>query len=87
MSIPEKIIERIGPAVLLPIPSGEKGPKLAGWQKLTLADMTPDHLDSLNHGNNIGVLLKAGGRFAVGRVPGGRDADSDLRQAPHRESL
>ena len=59
MSIPEKIIERIGPAVLLPIPSGEKGPKLAGWQKLTLADMKPEYLVGLNHGNNIGVLLGA----------------------------
>ena len=48
-----------GPAVLLPIPSGTKGPKLKGWQKLTLADMTQEHLDSLNRGNNIGVLLGA----------------------------
>lgn len=59
MTIPEKIIERIGPACLLPIPSGEKGPKLAGWQKLTLADMKPEYLAGLNHGNNIGVLLGA----------------------------
>ncbi|MBE2203012.1 MAG: hypothetical protein IAE94_01550 [Chthoniobacterales bacterium] len=72
MTIPERIIERIGPAVLLPIPAGEKGPKVAGWQKLTLADMKPDYLAGLNHGNNIGVLLGAasGGLVTI-------DCDSD----------
>ena len=53
------IVALTGPAVLLPIPMGEKGPKLKGWQRLSLADMTPAHLASLNHGNNIGVLLGA----------------------------
>jgi hypothetical protein len=53
----EQIMERIGPAVLLSIPRGEKGPRTPGWQKLTLADMTPEYLAGLNHGENIGVSL------------------------------
>ena len=53
----EQILEQIGPAVLLSIPRGEKGPRKLRWQKLTLADMTPSYLASLNHGHNIGVLL------------------------------
>jgi hypothetical protein len=32
---------------------------MPGWQKLTLADMTPSYLAGLNHGQNIGVLLGA----------------------------
>ena len=49
-----------GPAVLLPIPSGEKGPCIPGWQHRTLADMQrPEYLASLNHGGNVGVLLGA----------------------------
>ena len=53
----EQIIERIGAAVLLSIPRGKKEPRRPGWQKLTLADMTPAYLASLNHGGNIGILL------------------------------
>ena len=55
--IPEEIFRKVGRCVLLPIPRGEKGPKFTGWQKLTLDDMTPEHLARLNHGSNIGVLL------------------------------
>ena len=57
MSITDKIIKVIGPAVLLAIPPGKKGPRLEDWQKLTLANMTPDYLAGLNHGDNIGVSL------------------------------
>ena len=57
MTITEKIVEVIGPAVLLSIPPGEKGPRLKNWQKLTLADMSPEYLAGLNHGDNIGVSL------------------------------
>lgn len=66
-NITDQIIKRIGPAVLLPIPTGKKGPKIPGWQKLTLSDMTPDWMAGLNHGNNIGVLLGAasGGLVSV----------------------
>ena len=49
----------LGPCVLLGIPPGQKGPRIPGWQKLTLADMTPAHLASLNHDQNIGVVLGA----------------------------
>lgn len=52
-----KILDIIGPAVLLAIPAGEKAPKREAWQKLTPADMTPEYLASLNHGDNIGVSL------------------------------
>jgi hypothetical protein len=38
----EQIMERIGPAVLLWIPHGEKGPRVKDWQKMTLSDMTPE---------------------------------------------
>ncbi len=50
---------RLGPgAVLLPIPRGGKGPRLTGWQKITVAAMRdPAYLAGLNHGGNVGVLL------------------------------
>ena len=55
----ESILTRLGgPAVLLAIPYGEKGPHSSGWQNTTLADMErPDYLANLNRGGNIGVLL------------------------------
>lgn len=55
----KSILAQTGPAVLLPIPKGEKGPKLKRWHKLRLSDMTPEHLAGLNHGHNIGVVLGA----------------------------
>lgn len=46
--------------VLLPIPKGQKGPRLAGWQKLTLdASHTPEHQALLAKADNIGILLGA----------------------------
>lgn len=45
--------------VLLPIPSGQKGPITKGWQTTTVAKMSePAYLESLARGN-IGVLLGA----------------------------
>ena len=66
-----EIIKHIGPAVLIPIPKGQKGPKIPGWQKLTLEDMTPEHHAGLA-GGNVGVLLgeASGGLISI-------DADSD----------
>ena len=47
-----------GPAVLLPIPANEKGPRFPEWQKTTLAAMDdPDYLARFRPGGNIGVLL------------------------------
>lgn len=45
-------------AVLLPIPHGEKGPRISGWQKKTLAEMQdPAYLSLFAEDGNIGVLL------------------------------
>jgi len=55
-TLTDSLTKHIGPAVLLPIPFGQKGPKLKGWQKLTLEDMTQEHLATLE-GGNVGVLL------------------------------
>ncbi len=57
MTTVDKIRKLIWPAVLLPIPAGEKGPRLKGWQKLTIFAMNANYLERLNHGQNIGVLL------------------------------
>jgi hypothetical protein len=67
----ENITRHIGPVVLIPIPKGQKGPKLLEWQKLTLADITPDYLAGLA-GGNVGVSLgtASGGLVTI-------DADSD----------
>jgi putative DNA primase/helicase len=59
MNIAEQILNQLGSCVLLAIPPGEKGPRTPGWQKYTLNDMSPGYLASLNHGQNIGVLLGA----------------------------
>ena len=54
-----RIRDQLGPCVLLKVPIGEKGPRIRGWQRLRQTDMTPEYLASLNHGQNIGVLLGA----------------------------
>ena len=58
-TIVEQLRDLVGrDVVLLPIPAGEKGPRLTGWQNLTPASMEdPAYLARLNHGGNIGVLL------------------------------
>ena len=54
-----RIRDQLGPCVLLKVPTGKKGPRIRGWQRLRQTDMTPEYLASLNHGQNIGVLLGA----------------------------
>ena len=54
-----RIRDQLGPCVLLKVPTGKKGPRIRGWQRLGQTDMTPEYLASLNHGQNIGVLLGA----------------------------
>jgi hypothetical protein len=44
----------LGPAVLLKVPSGSKGPNTREWQSTSLADMTLEYLATLTE--NIGVL-------------------------------
>ena len=51
------LLELIGPAVLLPWPSGSKGGRKK-WKQLQLADMNDDrHLKKLEKAGNIGVAL------------------------------
>jgi hypothetical protein len=51
--------ELFGPnGVLLPIPKAQKGPRINGWQKLTLeASKTPEFQALLAASENIGILL------------------------------
>ncbi|MFL6519181.1 MAG: bifunctional DNA primase/polymerase [Chthoniobacterales bacterium] len=62
--------------VLLPIPKGEKGPRVKGWQKTTIERMSDaSYIEKLNAGGNIGVLLgKASGNLCTIDV----DSDADL---------
>ncbi len=65
-------------AVLIPIPVGQKGPKIPDWQKITLKQSKePEHEQQLRAGNNIGVLLgkPSGGLCAI-------DIDDDEALAP-----
>jgi hypothetical protein len=73
-----EIIDRIGhPVTLVPIPKGEKGPKLAGWQKLTVKDMTPAYLSQFNTNMNIGVVL---GSASSGLVSIDADTDEGFKE-------
>jgi hypothetical protein len=51
----DKILSLTGEAVLVPIPTREKGPRIKGWQSITLEEMTPRYLSQLDA--NIGVVL------------------------------
>lgn len=73
--IVRQLQELLGPAVLLPIKSGKKGPEFAGWQTTTLADMTPENLSHLDHEHNIGVLL---GKPSQGLCSVDVDSDEDV---------
>lgn len=53
----EKILDLVGPAVLLNVRRGDKAPTKKAWQQMTLADITPEYLADLT--NNIGVSLGA----------------------------
>src|SRR5258708_5844600 len=63
-----------GEAVFLPIPLGEKGPQIPGWQKRTFAESkrSPALLEAALRGGNVGGLLRraSGGLLAL-------DIDSD----------
>ena len=52
-------LDLFGPGVVfLPIPKGQKGPRLAGWQKLTFeASQTPEYQGCLAAAENVGALL------------------------------
>ena len=65
------ILNRLGEAVLIGIPIGEKGPKTHNWQKTTLADMSSEYLDALDS-QNIGVLVGTPSNHLISI-----DADSD----------
>lgn len=64
--------ELLGPVVLLAC-KGKK-PLRKGWQKLTVADMTPEYLTTL-HGHNFGVSL---GTASAGLVSVDFDTDEAL---------
>jgi phage/plasmid-associated DNA primase len=68
------LLELLGAdAVLLPIPCGEKGPRIKGWQSFTPDRMQdPKYLAKLNGQCNIGVLL------GNGRVTIDLDRDEDV---------
>ncbi len=51
----DKLLELLGPAVLLNVNKGGKAPRDKKWQKITLEDMTPHYLRGLI--GNIGVSL------------------------------
>ncbi len=53
----ESILALTGPAILLPIPRGQKRPDFIGWQNTTPEQMRePEYLARLNNGGNVGVL-------------------------------
>ena len=57
-SIIDSLLERLGPAVLLPIPAGAKCPKIAGWERISLIGMQgSQYRADLERAPNIGVLL------------------------------
>ena len=51
----DKLLELLGPAVLLNVNKGGKAPRDKKWQKITLEDMTPHYLRDFY--GNIGVSL------------------------------
>jgi DNA-binding transcriptional ArsR family regulator len=73
----EHLRELLGPAVLLPWPSGSKGGRKK-WHHLQLTDMSDDrHLARLEKAGNIGVALgKVSDRLVT------IDVDSDVHVAP-----
>lgn len=53
--ITDKLLELLGPAVLLNVNKGGKAPRDKKWQKITLEDMTPHYLRDFY--GNVGVSL------------------------------
>jgi len=63
-----RIYELLGAdAVLLPVPTGTKGPQFKGWQSIKLADTQAEEYQAKLRGGNVGVLLgtPSGGLCAV----------------------
>lgn len=77
ISLPNRILSVIGPAVLIPVPRGSKAPRVDGWQKLTLADMTPDYLKRIIEDGNVGVSL---GEASNGLVSIDCDGEEELNE-------
>jgi hypothetical protein len=80
-SIIDQLLERLGPAVLLPIPAGGKRPASPGWQRHSLLAMQgPAYRAQLESSPNIGVLLgsSSGGLCSI-------DVDDDEHLAAFLE--
>ena len=67
-----RLRDLLGPAVLLPWPTGSKG-DFRKWKHLTLADMDGNHLAKVERAGNIGVAL---GQVSNGLVTIDLDEDS-----------
>ena len=67
-----EILDQMCQAALIPIPKGQKGPKISGWQKTTYNDMNPDYLSQFHADTNIGVVLGKNSNHLVSI-----DADTD----------
>jgi putative DNA primase/helicase len=52
-----EILDQMNQAALIPIPKGQKGPRISGWQNKTYKDMTPEYLSQFDADINIGVVL------------------------------
>ena len=67
-----EILAQLKQAALIPIPKGQKGPKMSGWQKTTYEDMNADYLSQFDADSNIGVVLGKNSNHLVSI-----DADTD----------
>ena len=72
----DQLLERLGPAVLLPIEKGEKRPKPKGWERMSLLGMQgAAYRAELERSPSIGVLL---GSSSAGLCTIDVDGDDDL---------
>jgi hypothetical protein len=67
-----EILAQLKQAALIPIPKGQKSPKMSGWQKTTYDDMNADYLSQFDANINIGVVLGKNSNHLVSI-----DADTD----------
>jgi hypothetical protein len=72
-----QILDQINQAALIPIPKGQKGPKISGWQNMTYKDMTPEYLAQFDADINIGVVL---GKASNNLVSIDADTDYGLKE-------
>jgi hypothetical protein len=70
-----EILERVGPAALIPIPKRQKGPRISGWQNIKHTSMTDEYLSQFHADINIGVVL---GRASDGLISIDADTDDGL---------